>query len=60
MTTFINWLREHKFESHLTAFLLMVIPAGILYTVRSGQLQGIIWLLLGIFVIGNFLAMIIR
>ncbi|MBL7162717.1 MAG: hypothetical protein ISS57_08930 [Anaerolineales bacterium] len=56
----LSWIREHKFESHLTAFLLMVIPsAGLYFTTQGGNIL-IIWVLLGVFVVGNALAMIIK
>jgi len=60
MTTFLIWLREHKFESHLTAFLLMVIPSLGLYFTLQGKATGPIWLFIGIFVLGNLLAMLIK
>ncbi len=56
----MNWIREHKFESHLTAFLLMVIPSIGLYFTTQISGSGLIWALIGIFVVGNILAMIIK
>lgn len=52
----ISWIRNHKFESHLTAFLLMVIPSILFYFLGVG----LVWPLLGIFVLGNILAMVIK
>lgn len=56
----MNWIREHKFESHLTAFLLMVIPSAGLYFTAQGSNPAIIWAWIGVFVVGNLLAMIIK
>ncbi len=56
----MNWLREHKFESHLTAFLLMVGPSAVLYFTIQGKADGPIWALLGVFIVGNLLAMVIK
>ena len=56
----MNWISEHKFESHLTAFLLMVIPSMGLYFTSQIDGNGLIWTLLGIFVTGNILAMLIK
>lgn len=52
----ISWIREHKFEAHLAAFLLMVVPSVLLYF----SSVGLIWPLLGIFALGNILAMVIK
>ncbi|MBC8508041.1 MAG: hypothetical protein ISR58_08825 [Anaerolineales bacterium] len=56
----MNWIREHKFESHLTAFLLMVIPSAVLYFTLQTKSVGSIWALLGVVIVGNLLAMIIK
>ncbi len=56
----MNWIREHKFEAHLAAFLLMVIPSILLYFINRGENVSILWGLIGIFAIGNIFAMIIK
>ncbi len=56
----MNWIREHKFESHLASFLLMVVPAALLYFTTQGEAAGPIWVLVGIFIAGNLLAMITK
>ena len=56
----MNWLREHKFEAHLLAFSLMILPAvGLYFAARRGS-QSWIWALLGVFVLGNLLAVVVR
>lgn len=60
MTSIISWIREHKFEAHLTAFLLMVVPSALLYFTNQTETAGLTWGLLGIFVAGNVLAMLIK
>jgi len=60
MNSMISWIRAHKFEAHLTAFLLMVIPSALLYFTNQSQGVVLIWVLLGVFVIGNILAMLIK
>jgi len=60
MTSLIIWIRAHKFEAHLTAFLLMVIPSAGLYFANQGGNSASIWALLGLFIIGNLLAMLIK
>ncbi|MBT3389125.1 MAG: hypothetical protein HN413_01815 [Chloroflexi bacterium] len=60
MNAMISWIRAHKFEAHLTAFLLMVVPSALLYFSNQAENAGPIWVFLGIFVVGNILAMVIK
>jgi hypothetical protein len=60
MNAMISWLRSHKFEAHLTAFLLMAFPSALLYLSNQTENSGLIWVFLGVFVIGNILAMVIK
>ncbi|MBC8330446.1 MAG: hypothetical protein H8E28_00545 [Anaerolineae bacterium] len=56
----LTWIRNNKFKAHLTAFLLMVIPAaGMLFTPRNAA-DSLTWAWLILFVMGNLLAMFIR
>ncbi|MBT3389268.1 MAG: hypothetical protein HN413_02555 [Chloroflexi bacterium] len=56
----LTWIREHKFEAHLTAFLMMVIPAaGMIFSARNAA-DNLTWVWLILFVMGNLLAMVIR
>jgi hypothetical protein len=52
-------LREHKFKLHLTALLLMLIPAIPLYFSAQSGATLLIWFLIGIIIIGNLLVIIV-
>ena len=54
----IQWLRRHTFETHLIAFLVMVIPTIGLYFAAQRNLTPFIWILIGIVIIGNLLVLI--
>ncbi len=60
MISLVTWLRNHKFESHLTAFLLMVFPSVGLYFTLQSKSSAPTWVLLSIFIAGNLLAMLIK
>ena len=56
----LNWLRNHKFKAHLTAFLLMLISSiGMLYSIRLDS-TSFTWLLVAIFAAANLLAVLIK
>jgi hypothetical protein len=56
----INWLSQHKFQAHVTAFLMMVLSAiGMIYA-NNPENVGATWILLGVFAIANGLAMVIK
>ncbi len=56
----LNWLRNHKFQAHLTAFLLMLISSiGMLLSVRLDG-TSFTWLLVVIFAAANILAVLIK
>jgi hypothetical protein len=56
----LAWLKQHKFEAHLAAFLLMVLTSIGLYTASSAGLTFLIWVLLGGFALANGLAMVLK
>lgn len=56
----INWIKNHKFETYLAAFLLMVIPSVGLYFAANAEIAALIWGLLGVFALGNLLAMVVQ
>jgi uncharacterized membrane protein YhhN len=53
----MKWFRDHKFEVHLIAFLLMSLPCIGLYFSASGQLQTTNGLLLTLIILGNGLVL---
>ncbi len=56
----MNWLRTHKFETHLTAFALMIFTSIGLYITANTNLTGLTWILVSVFALANLLAMLIK
>lgn len=52
-------LRVNKFKLHLIALLLMLIPPVPMYFAAQQGASGLIWVLIGIVVLGNLLAILI-
>ncbi len=52
-------LRENKFNLHLTALLLMLIPPIPLYLAAQNGATDWIWLLIGIVILGNLIVIIV-
>jgi hypothetical protein len=52
-------LRENKFQLHLTALLLMLIPPIPLFFAAENGAMGWIWFLIGIVILGNLLVIIV-
>jgi VIT1/CCC1 family predicted Fe2+/Mn2+ transporter len=55
-----KWLTKNKFEVHLVAFLLMVLPPIPLYYAAQSGASGLIWALLALVICGNLLALLSR
>ena len=56
----LNWLSNHKFQAHLTAFLLMLIASiGMLFSVRLDS-ASFTWMLVAVFAAANILAVLIK
>lgn len=55
-----EWLSSHKFETHLTAFLLIILPAIPLFYVAQLESNAWIWGLLSLVILGNLLELAIR
>ena len=56
----LNRLSKHKFQAHLSAFLLMVISSiGMIFLMQEGSTP-FIWLMIAIFAMANFLAIFIK
>jgi len=56
----INWFRKHKFEVHLTSFTLMILASIGMYNTINISQTGLTWFLLGVFVLANGLAMLVK
>jgi hypothetical protein len=54
-----RYLGEHKFRAYALAFFLIMVPAIPLYTAADKGLTPWIWVLIGIVVMGNVLAILI-
>jgi hypothetical protein len=55
----MNWLRSHKFEADLIAFLLMLLPGIGLYFLIENQQSWESWALLSLIIIGNLSVLLI-
>lgn len=56
----IKWLHEHKFEAHFGAFTLMILASIGMYITTVAGVSGLIWPLLGVFILANFIAMAVK
>ena len=56
----ITWLRQNKFRSHTLSFLLMILASVGMYLAIGAGSTPLIWSLLGIFVLGNLAAMMVK
>ena len=56
----IRWLRDHKFESHLAAFLLMILSSIGLYLAVGRSSNEITNLFIGVFVLANLIAIFVK
>jgi len=59
MDKFKENLREHKFKLHLTALLLMLIPPIPMYFAAQNGATVLIWLLIGVVILGNLLVILV-
>ena len=55
----LNYLRSHKFETYLAAFLLIIIPPMAMYTAATNDNEFIFWISLVIVILGNLLALLV-
>jgi hypothetical protein len=59
LRTFLDWLYRRKFQAYLLAFALMVLPPVPLYLAARQGADAWIWLLIGLVVFGNILAIVV-
>lgn len=57
MTILRDWLITHKFQVHALAFGLMMVTPVLLFFAAQGGAVIWIWFLLGLFAVGNILAL---
>lgn len=56
----LEWLSKHKFQAHLSVFLLMVLTSiGMIVSIQQ-ESSGFTWLLVAIFAAANLLAIFIK
>lgn len=56
----LNWLRRHKFETHLFSFTLMVLASIGLYATVNTNPAGWTWAFLAVFMVANLAAMLVK
>ena len=56
----INWLSKHKFQAHLSAFLLMVVSSIGMIALMQDEGSLFTWLMIAIFAFANILAVFIK
>ncbi len=55
-----DWLTKHSFELYSLIFLLITLPASGLYLAARGGIEIMIWSLMGLIALGNFLVLFIK
>ena len=60
MKNILQWFKAHKFEAHVIAFALMVLPPVPLYLAAHQGATAWIWLLLVPVILGNLLALAVK
>jgi hypothetical protein len=58
--TVIKWLKKNTFKVHLIAFLLMITSSVLLYSAAERGNIPLMWLLVGLFITGNILVILVR
>ena len=56
----ISWLSKHKFQAHLSAFLLMVASSIGMIALTQGEGSPFTWLMIAVFAFANILAVFIK
>jgi len=55
----MKWLRAYPFETHTTAFIMMMAPPILIFLATNNKNYGLAGGLLGIMVLGNLLELAI-
>lgn len=58
MKNIVEILRRHSFPYHVVVFLAMILPSAGLYLAVNWGGDAMVWILLGIVALANFLAMV--
>ncbi|GEM_PF-966839 len=60
MTGLLKWMRNHSFETYLIALFLVTAPPTLLYFAARSGLEWLIYILLGLVVLGNLIVLSVR
>jgi hypothetical protein len=60
MHALIAQLRRNSFIAHLLALSCMVVASALMYVAAQKGLTSWIWVLIGLFILGNLLELVIR
>jgi len=60
MDSWFPWLRQHSHQAHGIALSIMGLAAAALYFAASSESRIWIWVLIGLFVLGNLLELAIK
>ena len=55
-----NWLSKHKFQAHLSAFLLMVVSSIGMIVLMQDEGSLLTWWMIAVFAFANILAVFIK
>jgi hypothetical protein len=55
-----NWLSKHKFQAHLSAFLLMVVSSIGMIALMQDEGSPLTWWMIAVFAFANILAVFIK
>lgn len=58
MITIPQFIKQRRFQIHILAFLLMILPPVVMYFAAQQGASGAIWALLALVVLGNLLALL--
>jgi hypothetical protein len=58
MITIPQYFKQRRFQVHILAFLLMILPPVAMYFAAQQGITGAIWALLALVVLGNLLALL--
>jgi len=60
MSGILRWLQKNKFRAHGLAFILMILPATLLYFAARQSWEILMWALIAAVIIGNLIALSVK
>jgi len=55
----MRWVKQHKFESYLIAFILMIVPPLPAYYAAINGASAWVWAMLLVIILGNLFVLVI-